>query len=107
MEQPVPHKVKLPPFWEKDVAAWFKLAKAILEDNRVQDPRVMYRTVLLHIPHHMLERARGVLSLADTVADPFKELKDRLVKQLTPSELDQWTSILWGAELKAAKGPQS
>ena len=41
------------------------------------------------------------------MADPFKELKDRLVKQLTPSELDQWTSILWGAELKAAKGPQS
>ena len=43
--------------------------------------------------------ARGVLSLADMVADSFKELKDRLGKLLTPSELDQCTSIVWGAEL--------
>ena len=94
----MPYKVKLPPFWEKDAAAWFKLAEAILEDNHVRDPQVMYRTVLLHIPHHMLERARGVLSLANTVADHFKGLKDSLVV-LTPSKLDQCTSILWGTEL--------
>ena len=55
----MPHNVKLLLFWEKDAAAWFKLAEAVLEDNSVRDPRVMYRTVLLHIPHHMLERARG------------------------------------------------
>ena len=42
VEQPVPHKVKLPLFWEKDAAAWFKLAEAVLEDNQVRDPRVMY-----------------------------------------------------------------
>ena len=83
VEQAVPHKVKLPPFWEKDAAAWFKLAEAILEDNHVRDPQVMYRTVLLHIPHHMLERARGVLSLANTVADHFKGLKDSLVEGAT------------------------
>ena len=85
VQQAVPHKVKLPPFWEKDAATWFELAEGVLEDNRVRDPRVMYRTVLLHIPHHVLERARGVLSL---LADPFKEMKDRLVELLTPSELN-------------------
>ena len=53
-----------------------------------------------------MERARGVLSLADTVADPFKELKDRLVELLPPSELNQFTSILWGAELSGRR-PQS
>ena len=58
-EQAVPNKVKLPPFWEKDAAAWFKLVEAVLEDNRLRDPRVMYRTVILHIPHHVLEMARG------------------------------------------------
>ena len=26
VEQAVPHKVKLPAFWEKDAAAWFRLA---------------------------------------------------------------------------------
>ena len=56
----------------------------------------MYRTVLLYIPQHMLERAGGVLCLGNTVVDPFKELKDRLVGLLTPSKLDQCTSILWG-----------
>ena len=55
----VPHKVKLPGFWEKDAAAWFRLAEAVMEDNHVVDQWVMYRMVLLHIPHHVLERARG------------------------------------------------
>ena len=99
VEQAVPHKVKLPPFWEKDAVAWFKLAEAVLEDNCVRDPRFMYRNVILHILDHVLERARGVLCLADTAENPFKELKDRLVELLTPNELDQRTSILWGVEL--------
>ena len=47
----------------------------------------------------MLERARGILTLANTAVHPFTELKDRLVELLTPSILDQCTSILWGAEL--------
>ena len=41
-EQAVPHKGKLPPFWEKDAAAWFKLAEAVLEDNSLRDPRVIF-----------------------------------------------------------------
>ena len=56
VELAVPHTVKLPPFWEKDAAAWFKLVEAILEDSCMRDPWAMYRTVLLHIPHHVLER---------------------------------------------------
>ena len=56
----------------------------------------MYRTVLLHIPHHVLERARGILTLAHTAVHPFTELKNRLVELLTPSILDKCTVILWG-----------
>ena len=41
--------------------------------------------VLLHIPQHVLERDRGILSLASTAVDPFRKLKDRLVELLTPS----------------------
>ena len=99
VQHAVPHKVKLPAFWERDATAWFRLAEAAMEDNYVVEPQVMYRTVLLHIPHHVLERARGILTLADTSVDPFTELKNRLVELLTPSLLDQCTSILWGAEL--------
>ena len=61
VEHAVPHKVKLPAFWEKDAAAWFRLAEAVMEDNHMVEQRVMYRTVLLHILHHVLERARGIL----------------------------------------------
>ena len=89
VEHAVPHKVKLPAFWEKDAATWFRLAKAVMEDNHVVKQRVMYRTVLLHIPHHVLERARGILTLADTAEHPFTELKDCLVELLTPSILDK------------------
>ena len=76
--------MELPAFWEKDAAAWFRLAEAVMGDNHVVEQRVMYRTVILHIPHHVLERARGILSLADTAENPFTELKDRLVELLTP-----------------------
>ena len=46
-----------------------------------------------------MERARGIRNLTDTATDPFRELKDRLVELITPSLLDQCTSILWGAEI--------
>ena len=82
VEHDVPHKVKLPGFWEKDSATWFKLAKVVMKDNHLGDPQVMYRTVLMHIPHHRLERARGILSLADTLVYPFIGLKNRPVELL-------------------------
>ena len=56
VEHAVPHKVKLPGFWEKNAATWFRLAEAVIEDNHVVNLQVMYRTVLLHIPHYELER---------------------------------------------------
>ena len=47
-EQAVPHKVKLPALWEKDVATWFRLAEAVMEDNHARDPRVRHlRTFFL------------------------------------------------------------
>lgn len=92
-------KVKLPPFWEKDAAAWFKLVEEIFAASNVVDPRARYRQVLLHVPQALLERARGVLNAADTAADPFGELRKRLVDLCTPSKLDQINSIIWGAEL--------
>ena len=92
-------KVKLPAFWDKDAGAWFTLAEEILTANNIVDQRAKYRAVLLVIPHHILERTRGVLNAASAAADPYKELKDRLVELLTPSKLDQINSIIWGAEL--------
>ena len=39
-EQAVPHKVKPPALWEKNVAPGFRLAEAVMEDNHARDPRV-------------------------------------------------------------------
>ena len=55
VEHTVPHKVKLPGYCEKDAAAWFRPTESVMEDNYVVEQWVMYRTVLLHIPHHVLE----------------------------------------------------
>ena len=44
VECAVPHRVKLPAFWEKDEAAWFRLAEAVMGDNHVVEQQVMYRT---------------------------------------------------------------
>ena len=93
------NKVKLPPFWEKDAAAWFGLVDKILEESNIVDARARYRAALLHIPQHLLERARGVINAAAATVDPYGELKARLIELLTPSKLDLINSILWGAEL--------
>ena len=92
-------KVKLPTFWEKDTAAWFDLVEDILVENRIVDARAKYRAVLLHIPQHLVERARGVINAAGAAIDPYEELKERLVELLTPSKLDQVNSIIWAPEL--------
>ena len=43
VEHAVPHKVKLPAFWEKDAAAWFRLAEAVLGDNHVMEQQGIVR----------------------------------------------------------------
>ena len=67
------------------------------------EPQVMYWTVLLHIPHHVLVRARGILTLADTSMDPFTELKNRLVESQPPGPVHQHP-VGGGAEWEKAFG---
>ena len=62
----------------------------------MRDPWVMYRTVLLHIPYHVLKRGPEPGRYG---GGPLQGPKDRLVELLTPREMDQCTSILWGVEL--------
>jgi len=92
-------KVKLPSFWEKDTAAWFDLVEEILAENFIVNARAKYRAVLIHIPQHLVERARGVINAAAAAIDPYEELKVRLVEMLTPSRLDQVNNIIWAPEL--------
>jgi hypothetical protein len=92
-------KVSLPDFWPSSPAAWFENAEAEMVSKGVVGQQAMYRAVLKSIPACHLERARGVLSLATTSAQPYLDLKNRLVELLTPSTLERCESILWGAEL--------
>jgi hypothetical protein len=92
-------KISLPDFWPSSPAAWFENAEAEMASKGVVGQQAMYRAVLRGIPACHLERARGVLSLATTSAQPYLDLKSRLVELLTPSTLERCESILWGAEL--------
>ena len=97
--QTADQRVKLATFWEKDPAAWFDLVEAEMEAKRMFDPHTRYRTVLTAIPVHITERIRGILNQARVAADPFLELKKRLIEMLTPSVLECCESILMGPEL--------
>ena len=95
-EQAVPHKVKLPAFGEKDVAA-----EAMMEDNHVPDPRVRGEVqggAPLHLKPLAGEGQRHPKP-SRHLSGPIYRVENRLVELLTPSLLNQCTSILWGAEL--------
>ena len=96
---PPAKRVVLPDFWPTSPAAWFDNAEAEMASKGIVDPPAMYRAVLNGIPASYLERARGVLSLASTAANPYLELRSRMVELLTPSILERCESILCGAEL--------
>jgi len=95
----VPQKVKLPPFWSKDAAAWFSLAESVFDGLRLSESTVRYQQVLMALPPDVVERVRGVLNAAAGMQDPYKALKERVVELLTPNTLDQLNSIIWGPEL--------
>ena len=72
VEHAVPHKVKLHAFWEKDAAAWFRLAEAVMGDNHVVEESVMYRTVILHIPTMCWSEPGGSSACRTPLSSPLR-----------------------------------
>ena len=78
----LPAKVKLPPFWPRDAAAWFELAESTFNRLNAQGSLLRYEYMLMALPEDILEKLRSVMMVARTVADPYNLLKNRLVKIL-------------------------
>ncbi len=111
MQQPLPSvwqpqpqmfhvpKIQLTPFWCKDPLAWFRLAEATFNRSGVRDRVLMFDLVLPAIPEDALEQVRHILRTAHSMADPYQELKEELVKLYTPNVLEQLYGIVYAPEL--------
>ncbi len=96
---PPTHQIKLPQIWCKDIVAWFTLVESTFNRYRVEDSRMRFDLTLPALSEDALERVRAVLHMAPAAADPYLELKRRLVEVYTPSVLDLAYRILYAPEL--------
>ena len=93
------HQVKLPPFWSRDVQAWFTLVESTFNRYRIENSRLRFDLVLPALPEDALERVRAVLHAAPATADPYAVLRRRLLEVYTPSVLDLAHRIMYAPEL--------
>ena len=90
-----PQKVKLPPFWQRDAAAWFNLADSVFDGLRLTGSVARYQQVLMALPPDVVEKVRGVINAAASLQDPYKALRERVIEMLAPNTLEQLNSIIW------------
>lgn len=82
--------VKLSDFWTDDPNMWFQHAEAQFIDARITVSSTKYYKVLGKLPAVVLKSVRDVvLGITATTADPYKQLKRRLVKSFAPSKWQQ------------------
>jgi hypothetical protein len=82
-----PGSVKLPEFWLSDTDMWFLQVEAAFRRARVIDSHVKYDYVLMKLPESVLTSVKDVVrAVTDTTADPYAELKARLVSSYTQSK---------------------
>jgi len=98
-QSPPTHQIKLTSFWSKDVVSWFTLAESTFNRYKVDNSRLRFDLVLQALPEEVLERIRAVLHAAPAAADPYADLKKRLVEIFTPSVLDLAHRIMYAPEL--------
>ena len=94
-----PPKVELPPFWIRDPKTWFTLTESKFQLYDVTNSRLMFNFVLPALSEDTLEQVRDILHAVDTAADPYKELKDRLLELYTPGPVQLGFQLLHSPEL--------
>jgi hypothetical protein len=82
-----PGAVKLPDFWLSDTDMWFLQVEAAFQRARVTDSHTKYDYVLMKLPESVLASVKDVVrAVTDATADPYLELKNRLVSSYTQSK---------------------
>jgi len=101
-----PDRVKLAPLWPRKVIAWFTLAESSFNRNGVVSSRLKFDLVLPALSDETLDQIDGILQAANTLQDPYRALKTRLLEIFEPAKLDLMEKIIWGPELGGQKPSQ-
>jgi len=83
--QPPSHTFKLPEFWIDEPEMWFRQAEGHFRRHRITDQHIMYDCVLVALPAVTLKTIRDVVRAADDAADPYTQIKRRLLGSFAPS----------------------
>jgi hypothetical protein len=82
-----PAALKLPDFWLSDTDMWFLQVEAAFRRARVTDSHSKYDYILMKLPESVLASVKDVVqAVTDATADPYSELKARLVSSYTQSK---------------------
>jgi hypothetical protein len=82
-----PGAVKLPDFWMSDTDMWFLQVEAAFRRARLTDSHSKYDYILMKLPESVLASVKDVVrAVTDATADPYAELKARLVSSYTQSK---------------------
>jgi hypothetical protein len=76
---PVNNSVKLPAFWPANIAAWFSSVEGIFELRGITSQRAQYFNVLAALPESTVVLIADLVETSPLPADPFDQLKGRLV----------------------------
>ena len=94
-----PPRVELPLFWLRDPRTWFTLSESKFQLAEVTDSRLRFNFILPALNEDTLVQVRHILHAADVMADPYSELKSRLLEIYTPSPLELGFQLLHSPEL--------
>lgn len=87
--------VKLPEFWPSKPSLWFKQAEAAFRRANITRSFTKYDHVLIKLPREILDSVADIVEgVEDSTADPYEQLRDRLVKDYGPTQWQRCDSII-------------
>ena len=84
-----PGYFKLADFWPNNPAAWFAQAAGQFHLRGITDPTTKYYLVLAALPEATVELIADLVEVEELPADPFTELRRRLLQAHTLTEYQQ------------------
>jgi hypothetical protein len=86
--------VKLPPFWIDNAEVWFLQAEAQFALANITSERTAFYHVLTALPQHVVVSVLDVVRTAATAANPFSDLKTRLLGGYTQSKWSRMFQLI-------------
>lgn len=86
-------QVKVPPFWKKNPALWFKQLEAQFSNSGITEDLTRFNTIVGVIESDVLDFVSDIV-LAPPATHRYQTIKERLIKQFTESDSKKLHSLL-------------